>query len=124
MEGLLGGSLQRRRWIVSVFSGFLGENGFLCAGWYIGINWLATVLMVRTDRIGQRDRMGWTDQMGREWDVGGVEGPVLAGSGSGAPPLSLEVQATGIGGRQWEKMAATNCVVAARAQIICVIPAE
>ena len=58
------------------------------------------------------------------WDGGGMEVPTLAGAGLGAPPLSLEVQATGIGGRQWEKMAATNCVVAARAQIICVIPAE
>ena len=49
MGGLLGGSLQRGRWIISVCSVSLKEIGFLSAGWYNGRNWLATGWMGRTD---------------------------------------------------------------------------
>ena len=42
------------------------------------------------------------DWMGRWWDVGGMEGPTLAGAGTGAPPLALERRrAVGSGG--WQK---------------------
>ena len=86
-----GGSLQRRRWLdligwivwivsVSVFLVLLVETDFLCAGWYNGKNWLATVWMVQTD---------W---MGQGWDRGVMEGLMLAGAETGAPPLALEGQ--------------------------------
>ena len=39
--------------------------------------------------------------VGRWWDVGGMEGPTLAGAGTGAPPLALERRrAVGSGGWQ------------------------
>ena len=58
--------------------------------------------------------------MGRGRNRGGIEGLKLSGA-EGAPQLFLEVrQATGWGGPQWESVAATNCVGAARVQIICV----
>ena len=54
-------------------------------------NWLATVWK------------GQANQMGRGWDRGGMEGPTLDGSGTGAPPLALEGQrAAGSGG--WHQL--------------------
>ena len=87
MGGFWGGSLQRRLFIISVFSGSLRETGFLYARCYNGRNLLATGWMVRTDR------------MGRGCDRGGVEIPMLVGDGTRAPPLALgERHATGSGG--------------------------
>ena len=37
--------------------------------------------------------------MGWGWDRGGMEGPVLAGAGLGAPPLALEGRREVSGGR-------------------------
>ena len=106
MGGLLGVSLQSRRWIVSVCSSSLGEIGFLCAGWYNGRNWLAT---------------GWVV---RGWDEGEMEGPTLEGA-KGVPQLSLEVRrAGGRGGRRQEAMDATNCIGAASTRSICVREVE
>ena len=53
MGGLLGGSFQRRRWIVSVCSVLLGKTGFFCAGWYNGRNFLANGWMVETGQMGR-----------------------------------------------------------------------
>ena len=36
------------------------------------------------------------DWMGSWWDRGGMEGPALAGAGTGAPPLDLEGAAGGV----------------------------
>ena len=77
--------------MVLVFLGLLGETGFLCDSWYNGINWLATGCMLQTY---------W---MGRGWDRGGMEGPALAGAGTGEPPLAIEERrAAGSGG--WHKL--------------------
>ena len=62
--------------------------------------------------------MGRMGYMGRGWDRGGMEGPTLASSGTGAPPSDLE------GGGRWETVADTNCVGDARAQSICVREAK
>ena len=98
--------------MVSVFSGSLGETGFLCAGWYNGRNWLATGWMGRTDR------------MGRGWGGSGMNGPKLAGAGSVAPTLSLEFQARVSGRWRQEAVADTNCVDDLRVRSICVRPEE
>ena len=36
--------------------------------------------------------MGRTDGLGRGWEGREMEGPTLAGAGTGAPPLDLEGQ--------------------------------
>ena len=56
--------------------------------------------------------------VGRGWD-----GPTLAPAGTGAPPLAPEQECHHWllrGDGLWEVVAGTNCVGAARAQIICV----
>ena len=50
-----------------MLAGIMGEIGLLLARW---------------DIRNKRTR----------WDEGGMEGPVLAGNGLGAPPLDLEVR--------------------------------
>ena len=52
--------------------GFARRNWLLCAGWF-ATGW-----------------MGLMDWMGRWWDKGRMEGPTLAGTGMGAPPLAQE----------------------------------
>ena len=50
-----------------------------------------------------------------------MEGPMLAGTGTGAPPFALERERHHWilrGGGQWEAVAGTNFVGAARAQSI------
>ena len=60
------------------------------------------------------------DRMGRGWYRDGMEGPTLAGAGSVVAQLSLKVRAKGSKDWQWDAVAATKCVSAARAQSICV----
>ena len=84
MGGLLGGSLQRRLWIISfspvlskkldfyTMAGILGDIGLLLAG--------------------------WDGQTG--WDRGRMEGPKLEGARSGSLPLSLEARTAGSGRRR------------------------
>ena len=81
-------------------AGIMGEIGLLLAVWY-----------------GQN---GWD----RGWDRGRMEGPTLAGAGSGAPPLSLEVRSAVSGRRRGEVLVSTNFVMAARAQSIFVTVVE
>ena len=92
MGDLLGGSLQRRRWIVLTRSYqyrfspvHLEKMDFM--RWIVWGNCIATGCMGRTER------------MGRGWDVGEMEGPILAGAVTGVPPLALEERwAAGSGG--------------------------
>ena len=62
--------------------------------------------------------------LGQGWDRGGMKGPTLAGTGSGASPLSIEVRAMESAGRRRGAVDATNFVGAARARSICVIAAR
>ena len=68
------------------FLGFSRRNWILCSGWYEEIS----LLLYGWD--------GWTG-----WNGGGMEGPTLAGAGTGAPQLVLEGrQAAGSGG--WHQL--------------------
>ena len=57
---------------IGIGLGFSGRNWLLCAVWFA---------------TGWMGRMDW---MGRWWDGDGMEGPTLAGAGTGVPPLALE----------------------------------
>ena len=81
-------TLYRIGWIlwVSVFLGSLGETGFLFTGWYEEIGFL----------LARWDGLIW-------WGGGGMEGPKLAGSGTGAPPLNLEGRKN-VGSGGWHQL--------------------
>ena len=70
---------------IGIGLGFARKNWILCAGWF-DTGW-----------------MGHMEWMGRWWDGGGMEVTTLAGSGTGAPPLDLEVWRT-VGSGGWYQL--------------------